>query len=57
MPMSRLIVTDRKKDWQTCQICEHLINPEVQVCDEAWRHFPCTHAGCVPRKSDPEVHV
>ena len=46
--MTKLVVLDRKQYWKTCKICEHKINPEVGVCDEAWRHFPCTHQGCVP---------
>lgn len=55
--MTRLIVQDRKKDWLTCEVCGHLINPEVGVCDEAYGHLPCTYSGCVPQKSDGEVHV
>lgn len=38
-----------RADWKRCTICGHLINPDPQVCDEAWTHKPCDlDRGCVP---------
>ena len=47
--MSRLVVYNPREKWPRCLVCDHLVDPHRQICEDL--HLPCSPDGCVTPES------
>lgn len=41
----RIVIHNERDKWQTCYLCNDLIDPLTGYCENQL-HLPCTHSGC-----------